>query len=147
MISNRSRLWWQEFSVAGVVIALVSCSAGSTSQPEIVEIDEPGSVSGELAVYVADYEDGTSETSYFLRDSAGNERRLAFETAPADVTPGARIKVWGVDDGETLKVTNIKLARGSVSGDGIESIAQPLIVPAVPIALSVTDSVQVPKAS
>src|SRR5689334_15040338 len=54
MISNRSRLWWQEFSIAGVVVALASCSSGATVTTEPVEPDEPGTVRGELAVYMAD---------------------------------------------------------------------------------------------
>src|SRR5262249_29007931 len=108
MISKRSRLWWQEFSIAGIVVALGSCSSGAT-QPEPAEVDEPGSVSGELAVYIADYDDGTTETSYFLRDATGSERRLHFDTEP-DITPGERVKVWGTEGVDALEVKQIKVA-------------------------------------
>jgi MYXO-CTERM domain-containing protein len=143
MISNRSRLWWQEFSIAGVIVALASCSAGSTPQTELSEIDEPGSVKGELAVYIADYDDGTSETSYYLRDAAGNERRLSFRDHP-DIDPGATVRVWGQQAADMLEVTAIKLAPRLEPANGIGStsqglIGQPMRTPRVicPIAVSV----------
>ena len=55
MISSCSQLWWQEFSIAGVVAALASCSSGSTSTTEPVEVDEPGSVRGELWMTTEDW--------------------------------------------------------------------------------------------
>ena len=124
MISNRSRLWWQEFSIAGVVVALGSCSSGAT-QPEPAEVDEPGAISGALAVYIADYEDGTSETSYFLRDASGAERRLRFDAEP-DITPGENVKVWGADGFDALQVTKIKVAA-KVDPQGLGSQSSALI--------------------
>ena len=53
-----------------------SCSSGSTL-PEPVEDNDPGSISGELVVYIATNEDGTGETQYMLRNEAGVERRAA----------------------------------------------------------------------
>jgi hypothetical protein len=98
----------EEQGFAGVVVALGSCSSGAT-QPEPAEVDEPGAISGALAVYIADYEDGTSETSYFLRDASGAERRLRFDAEP-DITPGENVKVWGADGFDALQVTKIKVA-------------------------------------
>src|SRR5690348_17710503 len=76
MIGNRSRAWWQHFSAAGVLLALASCSSESIQRAEPVEVDEPGALQGELAVYIADYDDGTTETRYFLRNAEGVEQRL-----------------------------------------------------------------------
>ena len=76
------------FCAAAIALtsALVSCS-GPVPEREPV-LDEPGSVQGELAIYIATFDDGTSDTSYYLRDAAGSERRLRFADAP-DLTTGA----------------------------------------------------------
>src|SRR5438445_4188811 len=106
MIVRRSRAWWQQFSAAGVLAALASCSSGSTL-PEPVEDNDPGSISGELVVYIATNEDGTGETQYMLRNEAGDERRLLFDTEP-EVEPGAKVHVWGQANGEALSVTKVQ---------------------------------------
>jgi MYXO-CTERM domain-containing protein len=143
MISNRSRLWWQEFSIAGVVVALASCSSGTPSTTEPVEVDEPGTVRGELAVYIADYDDGTSETSYFLRDATGAERRLRF-VDPPDITPGETVKVWGKQLADALEVNTIKVASklsptGEIGSQSSELIGQPMKTPRIicPVQVSV----------
>src|SRR5438045_4419774 len=74
--------------------ALISCS-GPVPERE-PEDEKPGSIQGELAIYIATFDDGTSDTSYFLRDAAGSERRLRFANPP-DVTTGARISVKGIE--------------------------------------------------
>src|SRR5262249_37312756 len=101
MIGNRSRTWRQHFSAAGVLLALAggllalaSCSSESMPQPEALDTDEPGALQGELAVYLADFDDGTSETRYFLRDANGVEQRLAV-TGELDAAPGRKLKIWG----------------------------------------------------
>src|SRR5215471_1313059 len=143
MITNRSRLWWQEFSIAGVVVALASCSSTSPTSTEPVEVDEPGTVRGELAVYIADYDDGTSDTSYFLRDAAGAERRLHFQDPP-DITPGETVKVWGKELADGIEVDTIKLAAkltqsGAIGSQSSELIGQPMRTPRIicPIQVSV----------
>jgi MYXO-CTERM domain-containing protein len=135
MITNRSRLWWQEFSIAGVVVALASCSSTTPGTTEVVEPDEPGTVRGELAVYIADYDDGTSDTSYFLRDAAGNERRLRFPTLQEpDITPGETVKVWGKEIADAIEVNAIKIAARLTRGNDIGSQSSELIGrPAKPV--------------
>src|SRR5882762_6809353 len=108
MIASPSRALWQYFSAAGVLAALASCSGGS-ALPDPIEENDPGSISGELAVYIADLGDGTSETRYMLRDAAGEEQRLIFETEP-EVEPGAKIHVWGTRAGDQINVSTYKRA-------------------------------------
>ncbi len=71
MIASRTEAWWRPISAVCLLAALASCSSGA-SAPETIEEREPGAISGELAVYIADFDDGTTETRYMLRDAAGN---------------------------------------------------------------------------
>jgi hypothetical protein len=64
---------------------------------------------GELAVYIADTLDGKSETTYYLRDAAGDEQRLFFSPSSA-----ALASMRAVAPGTSLKV------RGTPFADGVE---------------------------
>ena len=99
----------------GSAFHLGSCSSESVAPLEPFEIDEPGSLSGDLAVYIASFDDGTSETRYFLRDSKGDERRLAFDAAPS-VDPGTRLRVWGTASGDTFQVSRFTRATAESGG-------------------------------
>jgi MYXO-CTERM domain-containing protein len=85
-------------------------------------MDEPGALQGELAVYIADYDDGTTETRYFLRDAKGVEQRLAI-AGQFDATPGKKLKIWGQQRGDLLEVAKYKVVEETV-GEGIGSQAQ-----------------------
>ena len=122
MIAKRTRTWWQHFSAAGVLVSLASCSSESIAPSHPFENDEPGSLSGEFNVHIADYDDGTTETRYFLKVAEGDERRLHFSAEP-DVTPGARVKVWGSQRADKLEVTKYRLAS-PLSTEGIGSQVQ-----------------------
>src|SRR6188508_330524 len=114
---------------AGLLFILGSCSSESVAPLEPFEIDEPGSVSGELAVYIATFDDGTNETRYFLRDAKGDEQRLRFD-APPEVEPGTRLRVWGSVSGDTFQVSRYTRASQSAS-TGLGTAASSLIgVPA-----------------
>jgi hypothetical protein len=126
MIGRHSRLGLQQFSVAGVLAVLASCSSGSTL-PDPIENDEPGAVSGELAVYIADLDDGTTETHYMLRNAAGDEQRLVFALEP-DIEPGAKIKIWGTPKGDAIEVARFKRAV-RVDPEGIGSASEALTMP------------------
>src|SRR5215510_8302649 len=102
MIANHTRAWWQNFSAAGVLVCMASCS----SPPK--EIEDEGAIQGELAMYVATFDDGTTETNYALRVADGNERRLLFHTAP-DIAPGSRLAVWGDAAGDALEVSKFRV--------------------------------------
>jgi hypothetical protein len=115
------RGWRETCSVAGVLVALASCAGHPSGENDVGEVDEPGSVTGQLAIYVADFADGTSETRYFLRSPAGDERRLVFPEHPT-VEPGSKIRVWG-DAGSD----EINVARFKVVADAIGTQSAPLI--------------------
>src|SRR6185503_17836214 len=112
------------FCAAGLLLALASCS-GDASSPDREASNEPGAITGELVVYVADYEDGTSSTSYFLRDATGQERHLHFSTQP-DLAPGTNIRVWGGQTGETIEVVKYTVAT-KPNVESLGSQSTPLI--------------------
>src|SRR5690349_3286559 len=126
MIARHGHAWWQYGSAAGVLALLASCSSGSTL-PEPVEDDEPGAITGELAVYIADFDDGTTETHYMLRDAAGEEQRLRFAVEP-DIEPGAKVKVWGARTADAIDVARFKRAV-RVDPAGIGSQGEALTMP------------------
>jgi len=125
MIGDRSRAWCQHFSATGVLLALASCSSESIQQQEPLDNDEPGALQGELAVYIADFDDGTTETRYFLRGAQGDEQRLAMQGEMA-AAPGKKLKIWGKQRGEFLDVAKYKVIE-ETAGESIASQAQPLI--------------------
>jgi hypothetical protein len=113
--------------VAGVLALLASCAGHPAGENDVMEVDEPGSVSGKLAVYVADYADGTTETRYFLRSPSGDERRLVFQDHPT-LEPGARLRVWGAETSDEISVARFKVLGESSTGD-IGSQSSALINP------------------
>src|SRR5687768_14186926 len=84
----------------GAVVFAIGCLSACSSEPpsEALGTADLGAVRGELLMYVARFDDGTSETSYALRvDGAeGDERPLIFDVPPG-LASGAQVKVWGVD--------------------------------------------------
>jgi MYXO-CTERM domain-containing protein len=122
MIATRTRTWWQHFSAAGVLFALASCSSEAVAPPQPFDDDEPGALAGELTVYIANYDDGTADTRYFLKVAEGDERRLNFSSEP-EVTPGTRIKVWGTQREDRLAVAKYKITQ-EMPTEGIGSQAQ-----------------------
>jgi MYXO-CTERM domain-containing protein len=93
--------------VAGGLFALGAVGAAGCADPTGSATDD-GSLKGELAVYVADTLGAGSETRYFLRDDAGQERKLVFDPEPTDLDPGTRLEVWGLPDGDGLRVTSYR---------------------------------------
>jgi len=83
--------------------SLVSSCAGPGDDVSTTGAD--GSRRGELAVYISDDPEGVSQTHYFLKDALGGELRLLFDSEP-DIAPGAQIKVWGVEQAGTLRVSS-----------------------------------------
>ena len=106
----RHGLIWSKASTLALALALSGCSS-QTPEDEKVGVHD-GSLRGELDSYIATLDDGTSETRHFLRidGDESNERRLIFVGDP-DLAPGTRLKVWGVDTGEQIKVTEFEIDR------------------------------------
>jgi hypothetical protein len=71
--------------------------------------ENDGALRGELAVYVADEVGVGSRTSYFLRDAAGNERKLLFDSTQPEMVTGVRVKLRGYDSPDGFNVTDYEL--------------------------------------
>jgi len=110
----------------GAIALALSCfsNACSSERPGALEEADLGAVKGELAMYIARYDDGHSETTYSLRvnDDALNDRPLIFESDPG-LTPGTMLKVWGLDGDEGIKVDRFELDQAA----GYKRIEQGLI--------------------
>jgi hypothetical protein len=104
--------------------ALVSCSAPLPT-PEPVD-DDPSALRGELAIYIASFDDGRSETRYFLRDTNGAERRLSF-LVPPDLAPGTALRVHGTEAADGIDVTSYTVAPPDVPASGLGTVSSPLI--------------------
>jgi hypothetical protein len=100
-------------SVLALVVSIAGCSGSSTSMPP-ADDDAPGALRGELAVYVATFDDGSSETTYFLRDPEGNEKQLILHAPGFDLPSGTKLKVWGTVKGDEIDVESFKVATQSV---------------------------------
>ena len=84
-----ARLRWGSFAswaIAACVAVGCSSPGASGSAGKATE--------GELAVYVATYDDGHSERQFGLRTSDGKETPLVFEAPPAAIS-GTKVRVWG----------------------------------------------------
>ncbi len=99
--------------------ALLACGLGAVSVPacggELTATGDDGVLRGELAVYVADSLDGTSETSYYLRDAHGDEQRLYFTGEPA-LAPGTRVAVRGTPFADGIQVATVDAIGDTTSG-------------------------------
>jgi MYXO-CTERM domain-containing protein len=123
-MTDLGRASWQQFSVAVVFGTLLSCSSGA-SIPEPIEDIEPGATTGELAIYIADFDDGTTETRFMLRNASGDEQKLVFHE-PFDLPNGTRLHVWGTRNGDALDVSKYKPAA-SQGNNELGSQSSPLI--------------------
>ena len=96
-------------TLTGVLALVGGCSDPGAPGTEM-EADD-GALRGELAAYVADFADGHSETTYFLRGPSGTERSLVFDGTfdhSAELIPGTQLKVWGIDSPAGLRVTSFR---------------------------------------
>ena len=76
-------------------VALDACSSESRhALPFEAELDQAGTLRGQLVVQLADVDDGTTETRYFLHDAEGVDHRLVVRGS-VDVAPGSWIKIRG----------------------------------------------------
>jgi MYXO-CTERM domain-containing protein len=84
-----------------------------------------GALKGQLVQAIARFDDGRSETTYYLRVSGNerDERELHFPSAP-DVPAMTEIKVWGVEEAGRILVDRFELVTPT---DGIETRREALI--------------------
>jgi hypothetical protein len=96
---------------SGLVGLLIpACGDGVGDQTESGE----AVLRGELAVYISDTLEGTSETSYYLRDAEGEEHRLLISPSSAafaamrEIAPGTPLKVTGTSFADGLDVSHFE---------------------------------------
>ena len=122
-----------------LVLALLlgGCSSGSSPSESapVEDHDAPGAIRGELAVYIATFDDGTTDTSYFLRDADGAEKRLVLHDGVLDAPSGTKLKVWGTASSEQIDVSSFKIVTQEIDPSqeiGSQSSALIGVTPATP---------------
>src|SRR5262245_54148781 len=94
--------------VRWLLAALATAACGQSDPSATTFVDEGPGVGGELQVYVANYEDGTTASLYALKLSSGDTIDLVLDDAP-DIEPGAYVKVEGSRDAEgKLRVASMR---------------------------------------
>jgi MYXO-CTERM domain-containing protein len=119
--------------VRSLFAAALACVAACTTgiDGDASDVPPPGALRGELVIYTATYDDGTTDDRFALRVGPGDdadERPLVFATRP-DVPGGSRIDVWATPSGEGLVVSRwapVRGPAGAIAGE-LESAQQPLI--------------------
>src|SRR5258705_9267324 len=79
------------------LLAALAAAACGQSDPSSTPFVDDGSVGGELQVYIATYEDGTTASLYALKVASGDTIDLVLDDAPA-IEPGAYVAVQGSRD-------------------------------------------------
>ncbi|HKQ70830.1 MAG TPA: hypothetical protein VJT73_15895 [Polyangiaceae bacterium] len=127
MIAFNRRASWQSL-LASSLVALAACSSSEPGAgfEQALEDDEPGAIAGEFVSYIADYEDGTTETQHFLRREDGTERRLYFQVEP-EIAPGSRLRVWGSEKADSINVSKYKMPKFQPEPVGVASQRAALI--------------------
>jgi hypothetical protein len=121
--AHRSRPCFGLGPVALSVFAVLSLGA-CTGDPPIdgpaaADLAPPASdaLRGEVVIYTATYDDGTSDQQFYLRvgERSSDERRLLFAVEPdASLIAGTRIDVWGVPAGDALQVSRYQVVRPAI---------------------------------
>jgi len=101
-------------SLAAVVAVPGACTSdfapAERGEEEALAPPRPGAVRGELVVYTATYDDGTTDDQFYLRVGDA-ERRLLFDREPSpDFSGGTKVDIWGQAEGEALRVERYELA-------------------------------------
>ncbi len=110
-----------------VAVALPACGAG----PELGELDLPlapapaGAQVGELTVHLFTFGD-RSEVRYTLRLPDGQQRLLRF-AAPTELTSGAKLRVFGADDGRAIAVSRFDVLAPPAVEPDVEASQRALI--------------------
>jgi hypothetical protein len=102
-----SRLW-QRLTILSALGLAASC-AGPGGDPGG---SDDGALHGEIVSYVMDFADH-SETQHLLRLPGGDERRLILD-GDHDLVPGMRVRLWGTDQGDAIKVIRFEREADSV---------------------------------
>jgi hypothetical protein len=125
IVSRTRRTSWPVFLALGWGAVALSCSSEAPSGGPSTDVDEPGSTSGALTAYIANFEDGTSEERYFLRTASGREIKLTLHEA-IDADPGTVVRVWGSTTDDGIDVSSYRIVSPTASGN-IGSSSAPLI--------------------
>jgi MYXO-CTERM domain-containing protein len=93
------------------LFALVASGVGCTAEsapPEGMGDPPAGAVRGALDFNVATYDDGRTETEYFLHPGDGSELRLLFDAEP-DLAGGTKVDIWGTPENGRLRVNHFEV--------------------------------------
>jgi len=92
---------WQRLAALCAASLALGCAP-----PEVAEWEPDGAIRGEIVTYLLDFDDH-SETQHLLRLPSGEERRLILD-GTHELTPGMRVRLWGTELADAIKVTRIE---------------------------------------
>jgi MYXO-CTERM domain-containing protein len=107
---------------AGFAVGTLGCSdSSSPGSPSSGEVTG-NATEGELVMYVATQDDGTSEHRYGLRQDKGPELTLIFADPPSTISSGMRLRVSGTVDGTSMHVDNFEQLASAETVQALEQL-------------------------
>ena len=136
--------------VRWLLAALAAAACGQSNPSSTPFVDLGNGVGGELQVYIANYEDGTTASLYALKLASGDTMNLVLDDAP-DIEPGAYVAVQGTRDAEgKLRVASMREIPAPVESRRGE-LALPTDstapLPPLKVAVLILDSTYTPAAA
>jgi MYXO-CTERM domain-containing protein len=107
---------------AAGTLGVFGCSDSSAPPPASSSEPTGNATEGELVMYVATLDDGTSEHRYGLRQGSAPELTLEF-SAPPDFASGTRLRVWGATSGTTMHVDRFEQLPSVETVQAVEPLA------------------------
>jgi MYXO-CTERM domain-containing protein len=110
------------YGVAVLVFGLVGCT-GEPSALDDMGDPAAGAIRGELTYNVATYDNGTTDTQYFLHpaDRPSDELRVLFDSEP-DLASGTKLDVWLSPENDAFRVRRFQVLPAPVVATIHESL-------------------------
>src|SRR4051812_37252782 len=117
-------------AVAVLTLGLAACT---DEQTPLEQMGEPaaGAIRGELTYNVATYDNGTSETQYFLHPAGrpDDELRLLFDSEP-DLASGTKLDAWVSRENDAYRVRRFEVLPVPTIAEVQEPLAMGMPFPA-----------------
>jgi MYXO-CTERM domain-containing protein len=115
---------WSPRRALVVILSLLLGGVGCGAPPEETAAEEEGGLRGELTVHIFDFGE-RSRLLHMLKLADGQQRELRF-VDPPELPSGARLRVFGEDDGRAVAVSRFEVL-GAGAGETLDLQQQALI--------------------